>query len=65
MDISNFITCDIENITEVDPDSLKKLEQLIFNEMDGDEQKFINIASIISNFYGNVGSEFFSKWNRS
>ena len=65
INISNFAECDIEGFEDIDPSSLKQLEKLIWEEVDRDEQKFINIASILSNFYGDVGFEFVTKWNRS
>ena len=65
MDIDNFVECDIEHIYEVAPSDLTKLEQLIWREVDMDEQKFINIASIFANFYGDVVCDFANKWNRS
>jgi len=67
IDVSNFTECDVEKIIDdkVDASSLKELELLIWNEVDGDEQKFVNIASIMSNFYGDIGNEFCNKWNRS
>ena len=67
INVSNFTACDIEKVIDgnLDVESLTSLESLIWNEVDMDEQKFINIASIFANFYGNVGSEFINKWNRS
>ncbi len=65
IDVSNFTECIVDSMEDVDPSSLAKLEELIWKEVDGDEQKFINIASILANFYGDVGSEFVNKWNRS
>ena len=66
MDISNFTVCDIEKLIdeEQNSDSLKEFERLIYLEVDEDEQKFINIASIFASYYGDVSYEFSTKWTR-
>ena len=67
MNISNFTECDIEKLIEGEqnPDSLKEFEKLIYLEVDGDEQKFINIASIFASYHGDIGSEFTNRWARA
>ena len=62
--ISNFTFCEIEDIDKVNPDSEKSLERRVFNEVDGDEQKFINIMTLLSAYYGDVVLNVISKWSR-
>lgn len=63
-EISNFTECEID-ISDINPNDLSELEELIWIAVNEDEQAFIDVASVFSNFYGDVGSEFMSKWNRS
>ncbi len=65
IEVSNFTECIVDRLEAADPKSLTQLEEFIWEEVDGDEQKFVNLASILSNFYGDVSSEFVTKWNRS
>lgn len=64
INVSNFTSCDIEDIEDVDAEDTADLERRLFNECDGDEQKFINIMTLLSAYYGNVSSDLISKWSR-
>ena len=66
MRIDNFTECDIELINDGgnNPDSTSECEELIFKEVDGDSQKFINIMTILANYYGDVSSEMITRWAR-
>ena len=64
VEISDDVDCDL-SLRRVNPDNLEQLEKLIFLQVDESEQAFINLASILTSFYGDVVLEFAEKWNRS
>ena len=64
IDISNFCCCEIEDIGEIDANNQEDLEKRIFLEVDNDEQKFINIMTLLSSYYGDVSSDMINKWSR-
>ena len=64
IEISNFTICDIEDIDGINADDASDLEKRLFLEVDEDEQKFINIMTLLSAYYGDVSSNLITKWSR-